>query len=168
MKLEEAKLEFINQWGILATSWGINRTMAQIHALLLVASQPLSTDDVMEQLNISRGNANMNLRDLMNWQVVQKTLIAGDRKEYFTAEKDMWKVTTRIMYQRKKRELDPMLQALEKLSNIEGDKKNADVKAFSETISNIQKFAGQAEKTLDTVIKSEENWFFSNFLKLLK
>lgn len=168
MKLEEAKLEFVNQWGILATSWGINRTMAQIHALLLVASQPLSTDDVMEQLNISRGNANMNLRDLINWQVVQKTLIAGDRKEYFTAEKDMWKVTTRIMYQRKKRELDPMLQALEKLSNIEGDKKNADVKAFSETISNIQKFAGQAEKTLDTVIKSEENWFFSNFLKLLK
>lgn len=168
MKLEEAKLEFINQWGILATSWGINRTMAQIHALLLVASQPLSTDDVMEQLNISRGNANMNLRDLINWQVVQKTLIAGDRKEYFTAEKDMWKVTTRIMYQRKKRELDPMLQALEKLSNIDGDKKNADVKAFSETISNIQKFAGQAEKTLDTVIKSEENWFFSNFLKLLK
>lgn len=168
MKLEEAKLEFINQWGILATSWGINRTMAQIHALLLVASQPLSTDDVMEQLNISRGNANMNLRDLINWQVVQKTLIAGDRKEYFTAEKDMWKVTTRIMHQRKKRELDPMLQALEKLSNIEGDKKNADVKAFSETISNIQKFAGQAEKTLDTVIKSEENWFFSNFLKLLK
>jgi len=168
MKLEEAKLEFVNQWGILATSWGINRTMAQIHALLLVASQPLSTDDVMEQLNNSRGNANMNLRDLINWQVVQKTLIAGDRKEYFTAEKDMWKVTTRIMYQRKKRELDPMLQALEKLSNIEGDKKNADVKAFSETISNIQKFAGQAEKTLDTVIKSEENWFFSNFLKLLK
>ncbi len=168
MKLEEAKLEFINQWGILATSWGINRTMAQIHALLLIASQPLSTDDIMQQLSISRGNANMNLRDLLDWQVVQKTLIAGDRKEYFTAEKDMWKVTTRIMYQRKKRELDPMLQALTKISDIDGDKRNSEVKAFTETITNIQKFANQAEKTLDTVIKSEENWFFSNFIKLLK
>lgn len=168
MKLIEAKTEFINQWGILGSQWGINRTMAQVHALLLVASQPLSTDDIMEALNISRGNANMNVRDLIDWQLVQKTLIAGDRKEYFTAEKDIWKVATRIMLQRKKRELDPMVEVLGKLSNIEGDKRNADIKAFTETIGNIQRFAGHAEKTLDTVIKAEENWFFTNFMKMFK
>lgn len=168
MKLSEAKTEFINQWGILGSQWGINRTMAQVHALLLVASTPLSTDDIMNELNISRGNANMNVRDLIDWQLVQKTLIPGDRKEYFTAEKDIWKVATRIMLQRKKRELDPMVEVLGKLSNIEGDKRNADIKSFTETISNIQRFAGHAEKTLDTVIKAEENWFFTNFMKMFK
>lgn len=168
MKLAEAKEQFIQQWGILGSQWGINRTMAQVHALLLVASEPLSTDDIMEQLNISRGNANMNVRDLINWQLVQKVIVSGDRKEYFTAEKDIWKVATCIMYQRKKRELDPMLKVLDKLTDIEGDKKNAEVKAFTETINSIQKFAGHAEKTLDTVIKAEENWFFSNFMKMFK
>ena len=168
MKLTEAKEQFIQSWGILGSQWGINRTMAQVHALLLVASKPLSTDDIMEQLNISRGNANMNIRDLIDWQLVEKVIVSGDRKEYFTAEKDIWKVSTRIMYQRKKKELDPMLKVLEKFNNLEDDKKDPDVKAFTDTVSNIQKFAGQAEKTLDTVIKAEENWFWSNFMKLFK
>ncbi|QEC68534.1 transcriptional regulator [Panacibacter ginsenosidivorans] len=168
MKLNEAKQQFIHSWGVLGSQWGINRTMAQVHSLLLVASKPLSTDDIMEELSISRGNANMNIRDLMEWQLVDKVIVPGDRKEYFTAEKDIWKVATRIMYQRKKRELDPMLKVLNQLSDIEGDKRNADVKAFTETVDNIKKFAGQAEKTMDMMIKAEESWFWSNFLKMLK
>jgi DNA-binding transcriptional regulator GbsR (MarR family) len=142
--------------------------MAQVHSLLLVASKPLSTDEIMEELSISRGNANMNIRDLMEWGLVDKVIVPGDRKEYFSAEKDIWKVATRIMYQRKKRELDPMLKVLNQLTDIEGDKRNAEVKAFTETIENIKKFAGQAEKTMDVMIKAEENWFWSNFLKLFK
>ena len=131
MKLVEAKAEFINQWGILGSQWGINRTMAQVHALLLVAAQPLSTDDIMEQLNISRGNANMNIRELIDWQLVQKTLIAGDRKEYFTAEKDIWKVATQIIKERKKRELEPMLKLLDQLEEVDGDKKDKNINQFS-------------------------------------
>jgi DNA-binding transcriptional regulator GbsR (MarR family) len=168
MKLEEAKLEFIQSWGILGSQWGINRSMAQIHALLLISGRPLSTDEIMEELSISRGNANMNIRDLINWDLVDKVIIPGDRKEYFSAEKDIWKVATRIMYQRKKKELDPMLKTLDRIENIEGDKRNADIKAFTETISNIQNFAGQAQKTLDVIIKAEENWFWSSFMKLFK
>lgn len=168
MKLTEAKQQFIHSWGVLGSQWGINRTMAQVHSLLLVASKPLSTDDIMEELSISRGNANMNVRDLMEWGLVDKVIVPGDRKEYFSAEKDIWKVATRIMYQRKKRELDPMLKVLNQLTDIEGDKRNADVKAFTETVDNIKKFAGQAEKTMDIMIKAEENWFWSNFIKLLK
>jgi len=164
MKLTEAKSQFINSWGVLGSQWGINRTMAQVHALLMVAHQPLSTDDIMEQLSISRGNTNMNVRELMNWNLVDKVIVAGDRKEYFTAEKDIWKVATCIMYQRKKRELDPMLKVLNQLSEIEGDKKDAEVKAFTETVSNIKKFAGQAEKTLDTIIKEEKNCFCNTFM----
>lgn len=168
MKLTEAKQQFIHSWGVLGSQWGINRTMAQVHSLLLVASKPLSTDEIMEELSISRGNANMNIRDLMEWNLVDKVIVPGERKEYFTAEKDIWKVATRIMYQRKKRELDPMLKVLNQLSDIEGDKRNAEVKAFTDTVENIKKFAGQAEKTLDVMIKAEENWFLSNFMKIFK
>ncbi len=168
MKLNEAKQQFIQSWGILGSQWGINRTMAQVHALLLIASKPLSTDNIMEELSISRGNANMNIRDLINWGLVEKVIIPGDRKEYFSAEKDIWKVATKIMYQRKKRELDPMLKVLNQLSDIEVDKRNSEVKAFTETIESIKKFAGQAEKTMDVMIKAEENWFWSNFLKMFK
>jgi DNA-binding transcriptional regulator GbsR (MarR family) len=168
MKLNEAKQQFIQSWGILATQWGINRTMAQVHALLLIAGEPLSTDNIMEELSISRGNANMNVRELMNWQLVDKVIIQGDRKEYFAAEKDIWKVATCIMYQRKKRELDPMIKVLNQLSDVEGDKRNAEIKAFTETIESIKKFAEQAEKTMDVMIKAEENWFWSSFIKLLK
>jgi len=168
MKLNEAKQQFIQSWGILGSQWGINRTMAQVHALLLIASKPLSTDNIMEELSISRGNANMNIRDLINWGLVEKVIIPGDRKEYFSAEKDIWKVAAKIMYQRKKRELDPMLKVLNQLSDIEVDKRNSEVKAFTETIESIKKFAGQAEKTMDVMIKAEENWFWSNFLKMFK
>lgn len=168
MKLKEAKAEFIQSWGILGSQWGINRTMAQIHALLLVASDPLTAEEIMDQLSISRGNTNMNVRDLMDWDLVQKVIVPGERKEYFKAEKDIWKVATLIMYQRKKRELDPMLKILGKLETIEGSQNDKDVKAFTDTVGNIHKFAGQAEKALNTIIKAEENWFWGSFIKLFK
>ena len=168
MDLKEAKQQFIQSWGVLGSQWGINRTMAQVHALLLVASQPLSTDEIMEQLSISRGNANMNIRELMSWELVQKVIVPGDRKEYFSAEKDIWKVSMRIMYERKKRELDPMVKVLGTINHLEGDKNDPEVKAFTETVENIRKFAGQADKMMDTMIKAEENWFWGSFLKLFK
>jgi DNA-binding transcriptional regulator GbsR (MarR family) len=168
MKLPEAKQQFIQSWGIFASQWGINRTMAQVHALLLISANPMSTDDMMNELSISRGNANMNVRELMNWELVSKVIVPGDRKEYFSADKDIWKVATRIMYQRKKRELDPMLRLLMQLSHVEGDRRNAEVKAFTDTLDNIRKFAGHAEKTMDIMIKAEENWFWGSFMKIFK
>lgn len=168
MKLGEAKQQFIQSWGIFASQWGINRTMAQVHALLLISPEAMSTDDIMNELSISRGNANMNVRELMNWDLVHKVITAGDRKEYFTAEKDIWKVSMRIMQQRKKRELDPMLRLLGQLSHVEGDKRNTEVKAFTDTVDNIRKFAAHAEKTMDVMIKAEENWFWNSFLKIFK
>lgn len=103
MTVEEGKEKFIESWGKMASEWGINRTMAQVHALLLISPNPLTADEVMEQLDISRGNANMNLRALMDWELVHKSLKAGERKEYFYAEKDMWIVVKRIITQRRKR-----------------------------------------------------------------
>lgn len=168
MKLTEAKAQFISSWGAFGTHWGINRTMAQIHALLLVSAKPITQDDVMEQLDISRGNVNMNIRDLISWGLVDRVLLPGERKEYFTAEKDIWKVATQIIKERKKRELDPMLKLLSQLENVDGDKKDADTKQFIETISGIRKFGSQADKMLDVMVKADESWFLGSLLKFFK
>lgn len=168
MKLTEAKQQFISSWGAFGTQWGINRTMAQIHALLLVSTDPMTQDEIMEELNVSRGNVNMNIRDLIGWGLVERVIISGERKEYFSADKDIWKVATQIMKERKKRELDPMLKLLGQLEDVEGDKKDKDVKQFTETIKNIKKFGGQADKVLDLMIKAEENWFTGTVLKMFK
>jgi DNA-binding transcriptional regulator GbsR (MarR family) len=168
MKLADAKAQFISSWGAFGTHWGINRTMAQIHALLLVSAKPLTQDDVMEELNISRGNVNMNIRDLISWGLVERVLLPGERKEYFTAEKDIWKVATQIIKERKKRELDPMMKLLAQLENIEGDKKDADNKQFIETVSGIRKFGGQADKMLEVMVKADESWFLGSLLKFFK
>ena len=79
----------------------------------------------MEELNISRGNTNMNIRELINWGLVERILLSGERKEYFLAEKDIWKVVKQIIKERKKRELEPMLQLLDKLEEVDGDKRDS-------------------------------------------
>ncbi len=168
MKLTEAKQQFISNWGAFGTHWGINRTMAQIHALLLITPDPITQDDIMEQLSISRGNVNMNIRELIGWGLVDRVLLQGERKEFFTAEKDIWKVSTQIIKERKKRELDPMLKLLAQLEEVEGDKKDKHIKQFTDTVSGIRKFGKQADKMLDVMIKAEENWFMANLLKIFK
>jgi DNA-binding transcriptional regulator GbsR (MarR family) len=168
MKLSEAKAQFISSWGAFGTHWGINRTMAQIHALLLISPDPITQDDIMEQLNISRGNVNMNTRDLVDWGLVDRVLIPGERKEFFSAEKDIWKVATQIIKERKKRELDPMLKLLGQLEKIDGDKKEKNVKQFVDTVSGIRKFGNQADKMLDIMIKADESWYLGSLLKFFK
>lgn len=168
MKLTEARQQFISTWGAMGTHWGINRTMAQVHALLMISPDPLTQDDIMAQLNISRGNVNMNIRDLIDWGLVDRVLIQGERKEYFTAEKDIWKVARQIIKERKRRELDPMMKLMDQLSKVDGDKKDKEVKVFLDTISGIKKFGAHADSMLDVVVKSDENWFLSTALKLFK
>ena len=168
MKFAEAKSQFIQAWGTLGTKWGINRTMAQLHALLIVSPDPMSTEEMMEELNLSRGNVNMNIRGLIDWGLVEKVHKTGERKEYFRAEKDVWKITRQVAKERKKRELEPVLKVLEAVSSVEGDKRDRHVKAFTESISGIKRVARNADKTIDAMIKADENWFFGGILKLFK
>ncbi len=88
MKYPEARAKFIETWGILGSQWGVNKSIAQIQAVLLISPMPLSTDDIMKELTISRGNVNMSIRTLLDWGIIYKKAIAGDRKEYFVAEKN--------------------------------------------------------------------------------
>jgi DNA-binding transcriptional regulator GbsR (MarR family) len=168
MKIDEAKEKFVQAWGTLGSSWGISRTMAQIHALLLVAPDALSAEEVMEGLSISRGNANLNLRALMDWGLVHKELQAGERKEFFVAEKDIWKVFRQVAKERRKRELEPMIRVLESLREIESSGKKMEEKAFTQSIEGIYKFATKADKTLERLVRADENWFLGAVLKLVK
>jgi DNA-binding transcriptional regulator GbsR (MarR family) len=166
MTFEEGKEKFIQSWGAFGSSWGVNRTMAQIHALLLISPEALCAEEIMEELQISRGNANMNIRALIDWQLVYKELKPGERKEYFVAEKDMWEVVKNIIIQRKKKELEPMLRVLDELSSVEGD--DPESEAFEEVIKDIKLFSAKADSTLDSLVKADSNWFMSTFMKMIR
>jgi len=122
----------------------------------------------MEELNISRGNTNMNIRELINWGLVERVILPGERKEFFSAEKDIWKVMKQIVKERKKRELEPMLKLLDQLEEVEGDKRDKNIKTFVDTVSGIKRLGKQADKTLDVMIRAEENWFVSSLVKFFK
>jgi len=104
----------------MGATWGISRTMAEIHALLFTAIEPLCTDDVMEKLNISRGNASMNLRQLLNWGLIHRVHSRGDRKVYFEAECDVWQMFRIISRERQRREVEPILETIERCQAMVG------------------------------------------------
>ena len=166
MEYPEAKDKFLQAWGTLGSQWGINRTMAQIHALLLIAPKALTAVEIKEELLISTGNTNMNLRALMDWGLVYKQLKTGERKDYFIAEKDMWDVVRKIIIQRKRRELEPIVKVLDEVSGVEGN--SAEIEEFQKTVQNIRLFSNKSNALLETLLKTEGDWFIKSFLKMVK
>lgn len=120
----------------------------------------------MEELSISRGNANMNIRELINWNLVYRETIQGDRKEYFRAEKDIWEVAKRIARERKKREIEPLLWELNQLEKVEDN--SVEGEQFVKMIRDINGFANKVNKSVETMMRADESWFFGAILKLLK
>lgn len=167
MKLTEAKEKYIQTWGTFATNWGINRTMAQVHALLLSSPNPLSTDEVMEHLQISRGNANMNLRALMDWGIVKKEIIKGERKEFFSADKDVWFLFKQITKERRKREIEPIIKFLEDLKEIE-DNDSDEAKEFIKLMEDFSNVTNKINNIMDLAIKSDDHWLVGKITNLLK
>lgn len=166
MQIDEAKAKFIQSWGALGTSWGINRTMAQIHALLLVSTEPISAEEIMDELQASRGNVNMNLRTLIDWGIVSRESKIGERREFFVADKDIWAVARQIVRERRKREVEPLLKALDELKTVQGN--DSETKEFKKTVNDLIDFTGKADTLLDKFIKSDEHWFYKSLLKLVK
>lgn len=168
MKYNEAKDKFIQTWGTLGSNWGISRTMAQVHALLLISHESLSTEEVMEELKISRGNCNMTIRDLIDWGLVFKELKVGERREFFRAEKDIWKVAKQIIKERRKREIEPVLAILEELKKLDGNKNDKKHKALVDAVSNIESVVEKANFAMEKAIKLDENALVSALFKLFK
>lgn len=166
MELNEAKNKYIQTWGSLATSWGINKTMAQVHALLLVSTKPLSAEDIMEALKISRGNVNMNVRALIDWGIVSKEFVVGERKEFFVADKDIWELFKQITKERKKREIEPVLRVLEDLQKV--DDNTEDGMQFKKVLNDLSSVTTKVNSMLETAIKADEHWLLSNFTKMIK
>ncbi|MBP7821997.1 MAG: transcriptional regulator [Saprospiraceae bacterium] len=164
MNFKEGKEKFLQTWGTLASSWGINKTMAQVHALLLIAPRSLCADEIMSELQISRGNANINIRSLLEWGLVYKEVRQGERKEYFVAEKDIWNVFKQILIHRKKKELEPIIKTLDELSSVESN--CVESIEFVKIVSDIKIFSCKADSTLDTLAKTDSNWFLGAFMKL--
>jgi DNA-binding transcriptional regulator GbsR (MarR family) len=167
MKLEEAKEKFIQSWGTLGSQWGINRTMSQIQALLMVTEEALSAEDIMERLTISRGNVNMNIRTLIEWGLIYKEYKSGERREFFRAEKDIWTVAKRVLLVKRQKELTPMIQVLNEINNTSiEDNDLHQVEFFKKQVESMNSFADQADKTISKICSSDENWFWKTFLKL--
>jgi len=167
MEFKEAKNKFIQTWGALGSQWGINKTMAQIHALLMVSAEPLSMEDIMEELLISRGNASMNLRALMDWGIVYKEYKSGERKEFFTAEKDLDELAVKIAKERSKREIKPALKVLKDVSSIDASK-SAETKHFVEQTNQLYDFVLKADNMIDKVTELKDNWIGRLVMKIMK
>jgi len=170
MKLEDAKNRFIQIWGTVGVEWGINRTMAQVHGLLLASDEALSAEQVMDALRISRGNANMNLRELISWGLIYRENRAGERKEYFYAEKNIWEVAQRIVAERKRRELDPMMKMLEQLKKDMSTHKIQDKEAqsFVRLLDDIDDLGKKSASLLDLVLRLDQSAFFKPLITLFK
>jgi HTH-type transcriptional regulator, glycine betaine synthesis regulator len=111
-RLEEVDQEFVGLWRRMSSLWGISPTMAEIHGLLFVTGEALSMDDVMARLAISRGNVSMNLSKLVEWGLVRRVHKRGDRRDYYESLSDVWEMFTLVANQRKRREVDPILNTL--------------------------------------------------------
>lgn len=165
MKLEEAKMEFVQAWGATGSAWGIPRSMAQIHALLLASHQALSTEEVMDTIKLSRGNVNINMRELMNWRLVSKQNKLGERKEFFTAQNNIMTMAQHIVEERKRRELTPILDLLSnfKQTKIEGDKEA--VAHFQKLVEELNDFITQLDQLSEIWLKLKDNFFFKKMIK---
>ena len=157
--LTEARDEFVAQWGAIGGAWGINRTMAQIHALLLSSPEALSTDQVLEELRISRGNANTNLRDLVGWGLIRSVIRKGERKEYFEADKDVWRMFCTIARERKRREFAPAIEVLDNCKERTQKLKGVEAVQFNKLMKEIGDVVKLGDRVLDSISSSGHSRF---------
>ena len=167
MEYKEAKNKFVQTWGALGSQWGINKTMAQIHALLMVSNEPISMEDIMEELQISRGNASMNLRALMDWGIVYKEYKAGERREFFTAEKDLDELAVKIARERSKREIKPALKVLKEVSTIDSNATEEE-RHFVDQTTKLYDFVLKADNMLEKATEFKDNWLGRLVIKIMK
>ena len=170
-QLRTAQDLFIRRWGEMGQTWGINRTMGEIHALLYITAQPLCTDDVMDRPHISRGNASMSLRALCDWGIIRRLHKRGERREYFESLSDVWEIFSIIAAERKRREMDPVLETIKQCQRMLGEgavgksaakqeeiqltrQRLAGMEEFMEVTNKIfQQFVGNAKSGLTKVAK---------------
>jgi DNA-binding transcriptional regulator GbsR (MarR family) len=148
-ELPRAVEHFVLQWGDLGGKWGVNRSVAQIHALLYVSERPLTAEEIAEKLGLARSNVSNSIKELQAWNLIRRVPIKGDRREHFEAETDPWQVFTRIAAGRKEREIDPAVAALRACRAEAADDKavhpvaQARLNALLEFVDTMDRWYGQ-------------------------
>ncbi len=166
MKFTQAKNDLINFWGVIGTAWGINKTMAQIYALLLVSKNPMSIEEIMDELHISRGNASMNVRALIDWGLAFKEIRPGERKEYFCGEKDVWEMSRKVAAERRKREIEPLLKKLKQVKKIESTK-TEDVQEFEKVVNELYQLVDAFDSILKKFMDTDNKMVIKSLQMLL-
>jgi DNA-binding transcriptional regulator GbsR (MarR family) len=161
LHVKDARNLFIQEWSRLAVNWGVSRSHGQVHAFLLLAQEPVTYEELKAGLRKSQGTANNIIRELMDWGIVRRVAVLGERKEYFVAEKDMWKVAQLIAKARKRRELDPLIEAMSTFSRLEGPK--AEVEQMTRLVDGIKSVSAVA----DTALTLMDRTGVVPFLKML-
>ncbi len=167
MDYQTAKEKFITTWGSFGSMWGINKAMAQIHALLFISPTSLSMEEIMEELQISRGNTSMNLRQLMDWGIVYKEHKTGERKEYFASEKDVQELARQIAKERSRREIKPALRVLKEVSTMKDDGTTKTKELIKQTKA-LHELADTADTIMNNIVNQDQNWITKTLVKLLK
>ncbi|HEX8915646.1 MAG TPA: hypothetical protein VF796_25050 [Humisphaera sp.] len=173
-QLRTAQDLFIRRWGEMGQTWGINRTMAEIHAFLYVTGQPQCTDDVMDRLNISRGNASMSLRALCDWGIIRRLHKRGERREYFESLADVWEMFSIIIAERKRREMDPVLETIKQCQRMLDDEslgkgaKSEQVQITRERLAGMEDFMSVTNKLFQQFIGSAKSGLTKVVKVLLK
>ena len=154
--LERAQEQFILEWGRMSSNWGINRTMAQIHALLFVSGVPLEVNEIMDRLQISRGNASMNLRELMDWGIVRRFRQPGDRKDVYISDTDPYQMFLRVVRERKRRELDPTADAIrEVLGMLPAEDEGDDARVLRGRLEALLEIFGLIDMGFKHILKTD-------------
>lgn len=158
-----AQHSFILEWGRMSSQWGINPTMAQIHALLFITGEPMDMDEIIDRLSISRGNASMNLRDLMDWGVVRRFRKTGDRRDTYVADTDALTMVARVVRERKRREIDPTVEVLQSCLHMAQSGTDESAK-FRQRLSDLLAVFDMVDTAFKFAMASEERvrWVFEH------
>jgi DNA-binding transcriptional regulator GbsR (MarR family) len=139
MKLNPVQQKFILHWGEMGARWGINRTVAQIHALLFISPKPLNAEEIAETLNVARSNVSTSLKELQSWRIVKLVHLLGDKTDHFESMKDVWEMFRIVLEERKRREVDPTISLLKECVAEAGKAKETD-KYTEERLRELQRF----------------------------
>jgi len=162
-KLTPVQQKFIRHWGEMGTRWGINRTVAQVHALLYISPDPLNADDIVAALEVARSNVSTSLKELQGWGIVRLVHVRGDKRDHFESMKDVWEMFRVVMDERKKREFDPTLHMLHECIAEAKSGKGAD-KYTEERLLELYKFF----ETTTTWYAQVRRWPTTSILKFIK
>ncbi len=146
-KLPRPIERFVLHWGEMGGFWGVNRSVAQIHALLLTADRPMTAEDIAGALEMARSNVSNSLKELLNWNLIRRVPVRGDRRDHFEAEADVWEVASRIAAGRKAKEIDPALETLRACV------------AEAETDSSVHPVALQRLKEMLEFTETVDRWY---------